>query len=170
MLVEFFTFSPIISVRNVPRSLGRICMFRICSYRRFEQALEDGEPLICSVDESSNQVPGHKHLGRQTSFNLLKKSLAVRVAMIELQKAFDCVEGASHVTTAVGGGLEQRYNYMLSLFKHVDALATLLLYWKSKAAGMLNTRISFLIGSAFRKPCRKRRKSCISMRSLTSHH
>ena len=85
------------------------------SCRRFEQALEDGEPLIRSVDEVAKQVPGHKHVGRQASFNLMEKSLAVRVAMIELLKAFDCVEGASHVTTAVGGGLEHRYDYMKSL-------------------------------------------------------
>lgn len=109
--------------------------------------MEDGDPLIHSVDEVSKQVPGHKHLGRQTSFNLMEKSLAVRVAYIELQKAFDCVEGASHVTTAVGGGPEQRYDYMKSLFKHVDALATLLLFWKSKATGLLKTRISFQTGA-----------------------
>ena len=68
--------------------------------------------------------------------------------MIELQKAFDCIEGASHVTRAVGGGLEQRYDYMISLFKHVDALATLLLFWKSKAAGMFKTRFYFEIVKA----------------------
>ena len=144
-----------ISVRKVSRTLWRICLHAFFSCRRFEQALEDGDPLIRSVDEVSQQLPGHKHLGRQTSFNLMEKSLAVRVAMIELQKAFDCVEGASHVTTAVGGGLEQRYDYMKSLFKHVDALATLLLFWKTKAAGMLKTRISFQSKGAFRKPCRE---------------
>ena len=111
-------------------------MWLIISCRRFEQALEEGDSLISSVDEVSKQVPGHKHVGRQLSFNLMERSLAVRVAMIELQKAFDCVEGASHVTAAVGGSLEQRYDYMVSLFKHVDALATLLLFWKSKAAGI----------------------------------
>lgn len=107
--------------------------------------MEEGDPLIRSVDEVPKQVPGHRHLGRQTSFNLMERSLAVRVAMIELQKAFDCVEGACHVTAAAEGGLEQRFAYMISLFKHVDALATLLLFWKSKAAGtcMLKTRISF---------------------------
>lgn len=99
------------------------------------------------MDEVSKQGPGHKHLGRQVSFSLMEKSLAVRVAMIELQKAFDCVEGAGHLTTAVGGGLEQRYDYMISLFKHVDALATLLLFWKSKAAGMLKIRCKGIIVS-----------------------
>lgn len=85
------------------------------------------------MDEVSKQVPGHRHVGREASFNLMERSLVVRVAMIELQKAFDCVDSAGHVTTAVGGGLEQRYDYMISLFKHVDALATLLLFWKSRA-------------------------------------
>jgi len=136
-VVIFSLILPTISVGKVSRTLGRICILRIFSCRRFEQALDDGDPLIRSVDEVSKQVPGHKHLGRQTSFNLMEKSLAVRVAFIELQKAFDCVEGASHVTTAVGGGLEQRYDYMNSLFKHVDALATLLFFWKSKSAGVL---------------------------------
>ena len=136
-MLIFFTFFLTIFVRNVLRSLGRILFFPfLFSCRRFEQSLEDGDPMIRSVDEVSKQVPGHKHLGRQTSFKLMEKSLAVRVAMIELQKAFDCVEGASHVTTAVGGGPERRCNYMISLFKHVDALATLLLFWKSKAEGM----------------------------------
>lgn len=122
------------------------------------------------MDEVSKQVPGHKHLGRQTSFNLMERSLAVRVAMIELQKTFDCIVGASHVTTAVGGGHEQRYDYMISLFKHVDALATLLLFWKSKAAGMVKIRISFQIGSALRRSCCIRRKMCMPLRSLEGHH
>ena len=147
--VIFSLILPMISIRKVLRTLERICILCIFSCRRFEQALEDGEPLIRSVDEVSKQVPGHKRVGRQASFNLMEKSLAVRVAMIELLKAFDCVEGASHVTTAVGGGLEHRYDYVKSLWKHVDALATLLLYWKSMAAGMFKTCISFQIGSTF---------------------
>lgn len=162
-MVIFSVILPTISVRKESRARGRTCILRFFSCRRFEQALEDGDPLIRSVDEVSKQVLGHKHLGRQISFNLMEKSLAVRVAMIELQKAFDCVEGASHVTTAVGGGLEQRYDYMKSLFKHVDALATLLLFWQqAKAAGML--KLAFLFrepGSAFRRPCRKTRQICI---------
>ena len=109
-------------------------------FRRFEQALEEGDTEISSVDEVSKQLPGHKHVGRQASFNLMQRSLAVKVAMIELQKAFDCVESANHVVTAAGGGLEQRYDFLSSLFKHVEALATLLLFWKSKAAGIFKTR------------------------------
>lgn len=140
--VTFSFILPMISVRKVLRTLERSCVLRIFSCRRFEQALEDGEPLIRSVDEVSKQIPGHKHVGRQASFNLMEKSLAVRVATIELLKAFDCVEGVSHVTTAVGEGLEHRYDYMKSLWKHVDALATLLLYWKTMAAGMFKTCMS----------------------------
>lgn len=110
-------------------------------FRRLEQALEEGEVLIRSVEEVGQPAPGHKHLGRQASFKKLERGLSVRVAMAEIQKAFDCVESASHVTTAVGGGLDERYDYMTSLFKHVDALATLLLFWKSKPPGLCTSLI-----------------------------
>lgn len=59
----------------------------------------------------------------------------MRIGLVEVQKAFDCVENSGHVTTAVGGSLEERWDYMSSLFKHVDALASLLLFWKTKSAG-----------------------------------
>ena len=98
--------------------------------------LEEGETQIRSVDEVAKQHPGHRHVGRQASFNLMEKGLVVRVAMIELKKAFDCIDSANYVTTAGGGGLEQRYDYISSLVKHVETLATLLLFWKSKAGGM----------------------------------
>lgn len=134
-------------------------MWLIISCRRFEQALEEGDSLISSVDEVSKQVPGHKHVGRQLSFNLVERSLAVRVAMIELQEKFDCVEGASHVTAAVGGSLEQRYDYMVSLFKHVDALATLLLFWKSKAAG-IHVQKTYFISDGKHNQNRFKKSTC----------
>ena len=103
--------------------------------RRLEQALDEGDSVIQSLDEAV-QTPGQTDVGTQTSFRKTERGLAVRIAMAEIQKAFDCVESASHVTTAIGGGPEERYEYMTSLFKHVDALATLLLFWKSKSTGV----------------------------------
>ena len=96
-----------------------------------EQALEEGDPIIHSLDEVFQLAPGRKHLGGKASFKKTERNMAVRIAMVEIQEAFHCVKNASHVTTAVGRGLEERYDYMSSLFTHVDALATLLLKWKS---------------------------------------
>lgn len=56
--------------------------------------------------------------------------------MIELLKVFDCVEGVSYVIIVVGEGLEYRYDYMKSLWKYVDVLVMLLLYWKIMVVGM----------------------------------
>lgn len=99
--------------------------------RRLEQALEEGDAFIQTLAEAVEPSPGHKHVGGQASFKRAERHMAVRIAMVELQEAFNCVKSASHVTTAVGGGPEERFDYMSSLFKHVDALATLLLKWKS---------------------------------------
>ena len=90
------------------------------------------------MDAAAHQGTGHKHLGQQASFNRMERRLAVRVGMIELQKAFDCVENASHVTKAAGEKLTERLDYVQSLFKHVDSLATLLLFWKTRSSGKLS--------------------------------
>lgn len=110
----------------------KLLAFQEEAFRRLEQALDEGDSVIQSLDEAV-QTPGQTDVGTQTSFRKTERGLAVRIAMAEIQKAFDCVESASHVTTAIGGGPEERYEYMTSLFKHVDALATLLLFWKSKS-------------------------------------
>jgi len=97
--------------------------------------LDEGDTLIQSVEELSQNTQAQRSLGGKTSFDQTERGLAVRIGLVEVQKAFDWVESSCHVTTAVGGSLEERWDYMSSLFKHVDALASLLLFWKTKSAG-----------------------------------
>ena len=77
------------------------------------------------------------HRGTAASFRRTEGALGVRVAMIEVQKAYSCVENAGHVVTGVAGASRERSDYVRSLVKHVETLATLLLFWKSTTAGEL---------------------------------
>lgn len=97
--------------------------------------MDEGDTLIQSVEEVSQNAQVQRSLGGKASFDQTERGLAVRIGLVEVQKAFDCVESSCHVTTAVGGSLEERWDYMSSLFKHVDALSSLLLFWKTKSAG-----------------------------------
>lgn len=124
----------------------RILAIQEEAFRRMEQALEEGDTFIHSIDELTKPAPGHKHVGRQLSFKKTEKRLMVRVALVELQEAFSCIRNPSHMTRALGGSLEERYDYVSSLFKHVDSLATLLLTWKS-ADVLSNTETNMMMSS-----------------------
>ena len=107
--------------------------------RRMEQALGEGDSFIQSVDEIAKPASSHKNLGRELSFKTVERRLTVRVAMLELQEAFNCTKHFSHMKRADGAaGLNQRYDYIAGLFGHVDALSTVLLTWKS--AGVYSTQ------------------------------
>lgn len=111
-----------------------------------EQALDEGDAFIQSVDEIAKPAGSHKNLGRELSFKAVERRLTVRVAMLELQGAFNCTKHFSHMKRADGaGGLNQRYDYIAGLFGHVDALSTVLLTWKS--AGVYTTQHKLQAGN-----------------------
>lgn len=104
-----------------------------------EQALDEGDTFIRGVDEITKPAASHKNLGGKLSFKTIERHLTVRVAMLELQEAFNCTKHFSQMKRADGaGGLDERYDYISSLFEHVDALSTVLLTWKS--AGVYTTQ------------------------------
>lgn len=106
------------------------------SLKKMEQALEEGDAVIARVEEIATRgKPKVKSSGSLMSFKLVEKSLAVRVALTELQKSFDCVSGVDDV---LGGDIsrgQERLDYLRSLVYHVDTLSTLLLHWQTKPDG-----------------------------------
>jgi hypothetical protein len=106
--------------------------------KKMEQALEEGDAIIARVEDvalrGKNKAEKGKASGSKSSFMLVEKSLAVRVALTELQKSFDCLTGVDHVL-GEGSGSQERVDYLRSLVHHVDTLATLILYWQTKPDG-----------------------------------
>ena len=96
-------------------------------------ALEVAPTTISSIETVTSAESGRS---REASFKRTEKGLEVRVAVIELQRWFDCLASAGHVVTGVAGAPNQRFDYFRSLLKHVETLATLLLFWRSSSAGM----------------------------------
>ena len=105
------------------------CYRKTCIKKVSLSLFSIGDSVLRSVDVSaqSNQSKQQSHA---LSCSKVERSMCVRTAMVEFLKVFNVVEMASYHVTTVGCSKSERYDYVRSLVNHVDALATLILYWQ----------------------------------------
>lgn len=107
------------------------------AFDKLEEAIENGDTVIKSVAEN----PGAK-MPAVIKFKKMERRTAVRVAMIEFQNAFDCTRNTRLTDVRRSKLLPKcRFDYVESLFVHVNMLSAWELYWKMNSTGKVISEI-----------------------------